>query len=176
MEKFQTYADPKHQMRFTARRIRETIEFGSLREDLYAALRMNVARKAIRDLLLELVQKAKSNSPEILLVPSTSRFEHEREAIQAILERLRSAQLGTAISNLELFDSVTNDYYECDLIVVCGVGVFVTELKHWTGRIQIAPRTWLINGSQHRPDPHASNRFKCKVLRGVYRHAFQYLA
>jgi len=174
-EKFQTYADPKSEMRFTARRIRETIEFGSLREDLNAALRNNSARSSIRKLLLELVEKANSNSPATLSVPSRSRFEHERQAIQVILERLQSAQLGTAIGNYELFDSVTNDYYESDLIVVCAFGVFVTELKHWTGRIQVGPRTWLINGSQHRPDPHASNRFKCKVLRGIYRHGFNTL-
>jgi serine/threonine protein kinase len=174
-EKFQTYADTKNEMRFTARRIRETIEFGSLREDLNSALRDQDARNTIRKALIELAAKATSNSPEILSVPSTSRFEHEGQAIQMILERLQSAQLGAAVGNFEVFDANTNDYYECDLIVVCAFGVFVTELKHWTGRIQVAPRNWLINGTQHRPDPHASNRFKCKVLRGIYRHAFNTL-
>lgn len=114
-------------------------------------------------------------SADIVSVPSRSRFEHERLTIQMIIDRLQSAKLGTPIENYEVFDQNSNDYYECDLIVVCPFGVFVSELKHWTGRIQIAPRTWLINGSQHRPDPHASNRFKCKVLRGIYRHSFNTL-
>jgi serine/threonine protein kinase len=121
------------------------------------------------------VEKSISNSPDIPSVPSTSRFEHERQAIEMIRQRILSAQLGSTIENFEVFDANTNDYYECDLIVVCAFGVFVTELKHWTGRIQVAPRSWLINGSQHRPDPHASNRFKCKVLRGIYRHSFNTL-
>jgi serine/threonine protein kinase len=171
-ERFQTYADKNNEMRFTARRIRETIEYGSLREDLISALRDQGARNTIRKVLIELIAKATSNSPQGHSVPSRSRFEHEGHAIQIILERLQSAQLGSAVGNFEVFDANTNDYYECDLIVVCAFGVFVTELKHWTGRIQVAPRSWLINGSQHRPDPHASNRFKCKVLRGIYRHSF----
>ena len=147
-EKFQTYADTKNQMRFTARRIRETIEFGSLREDLNSALRDQDARNTIRKVLIELVAKATSNSPEILSVPSTSRFEHEGQAIQMILERLQSAQLGSGVGNFEVFDANTNDYYECDLIVVCAFGVFVTELKHWTGRIQVAPRNGPQNSDQ----------------------------
>jgi hypothetical protein len=60
--------------------------------------------------------------------------------------------LGGYVAALEVYDKQTNDYYECDLIVICAFGVFVTELKHWTGRIQVAPRTWLVNGSQHRPE------------------------
>lgn len=101
-----------------------------------------------------------------------SRFPHEAQSLNAICGLLRSLGLGGYVAAFEVYDKQTNDYYECDLIVVCAFGVFVTELKHWTGRIQVAPRSWLINGSQHRPDPHASNRFKCKVLRGIYRHSF----
>lgn len=101
-----------------------------------------------------------------------SRFPHEAQSLNAICGSLRSLGLGGYVAAFEVYDKQTNDYYECDLIVVCAFGVFVTELKHWTGRIQVAPRSWLINGSQHRPDPHASNRFKCKVLRGIYRHSF----
>jgi serine/threonine protein kinase len=174
-EKFETYADTKNEMRFTSRRIRESIEFASLRGDLNAALRDQEARKTICGVLVGLVEKATANSPDILSAPSTSRFEHERQAIEMIRQRLLSAQLGSTIGNFEVFDANTNDYYECDVIVVCAFGVFVTELKHWTGRIQVAPRSWVINGSQHRPDPHANNRFKCKVLRGIYRHSFNTL-
>ena len=103
---------------------------------------------------------------------SRSRFEHERRAMQKIFDRLQSTQLGTAVDNYEVFDQNTNDYYECDLIIVCPFGIFVTELKNWSGHIKVAPRTWVINESQHRPDPHASNRYKCKVLRGIYGHSF----
>ena len=104
-----------------------------------------------------------------------SRFPHEAQSLNAICGALRSMGLGGHVAALEVYDKQTNDYYECDLIVICAFGVFVTELKHWTGRIQVAPRTWLVNGSQHRPDPHASNRFKCKLLRGIYSHAFNTL-
>ena len=103
-----------------------------------------------------------------------SRFPHEAEAIQALLGKVRSANLEVPqiLCNYEVYDKATNDYYECDVVIVCGFGVFVTELKHWTGHIQVAPRTWIVNGSQYRPDPHLSNRFKCKILRGIYRHSF----
>lgn len=101
-----------------------------------------------------------------------SRFEHESQALQIISARLKSSQLGLEISNYEVYDRTTNDYYECDQIVICNFGVFVTELKHWSGSIEVGPRTWCVNRSQHRPDPHATNRFKCKILRGIYRHSF----
>ncbi len=103
---------------------------------------------------------------------SISRFPHEAESLRAICSLLQSATLGDGIPTLEVYDRATNDYYECDLIAICGFGIFVTELKHWTGCIEVGARTWRINGSQYRPDPHASNRFKSKILRGIYRHAF----
>jgi len=171
-DKFQTYSDPKNKMRFTANRIKETIEYAAARGDLEMVLRDSEARADLRTFVVDLVNKASANNQEIPSVPNLSRFEHERQAIQTILDRIKSSNLGVCIANYEVFDPSSNDYYECDLIVVSPFGVFVTELKHWTGRIEVGPRTWRINGSQHRPDPHASNRFKSKILRGIYRHAF----
>lgn len=105
-------------------------------------------------------------------LPTMSRFQHEDGPIKEILHRIASLQLGKGVPSYEIYDKQTNDYYECDLIVVTGFGVFVVELKHWTGKIHISPISWTVNATQHRPDPHKNNRFKAKLLRGFYRRFF----
>jgi hypothetical protein len=97
-------------------------------------------------------------------LPAMSRFQHEDGPIKEILHRIASLQLGKGVPSYEIYDKQTNDYYECDLIVVTGFGVFVVELKHWTGKIHISPISWTVNATQHRPDPHKNNRFKAKLL------------
>ena len=57
-------------------------------------------------------------------------------------------------------------------MIVSQSNIYVVELKHWSGKIQVAGYSWLINKQTYRPDPHLSNNFKCKVLKGVYQHEF----
>ena len=52
-----------------------------------------------------------------------------------------------------------------DLVVVSWTQIWVVELKHWSGTIEVAPYTWVRNGSKRVADPHRNNSFKCKVLR-----------
>jgi serine/threonine protein kinase len=154
------------------------VSYAYLDEELYKELvdgkQLEQTLAAVESILQRWVSKRDTVTPESSNAPGSdvSRFPHEAQSLRTISSLLQSARLGNSIPTLEVYDSATNDYYECDLVVVCAFGVFVTELKHWTGRIEVGPRTWRINGSQYRPDPHASNRFKCKILRGIYRHAF----
>lgn len=72
-----------------------------------------------------------------------------------------------------LFDKQSNNYYEYDIILVAHSGIYVIELKHWSGHIRVEPYNWIINNTQTRTDPHKNNGFKCKVLKGIYQHNFK---
>jgi serine/threonine protein kinase len=101
-----------------------------------------------------------------------SLFAHEAEAIAAIRRYVEAHNLGDTLSNLELHDPQTNRYFETDLVVVASFGVYVVELKHWSGRIEVRPNSWLQNGSFFKQDPHKVNNFKAKLLRGLYDRKF----
>jgi serine/threonine protein kinase len=102
--------------------------------------------------------------------PSTSRFDHEAFAIDEITKRLGDQV--KCLANHELYDAQTNQYLECDLIVVDVTSTAIIELKHWTGRIEIVPSYWIVNESSYRVDPHKSNGYKCKVLSGFLQNQF----
>jgi len=101
-----------------------------------------------------------------------SLFAHEAEAIEAISCHVEAHNLGETLSNLELHDQQSNRYFETDLVVVSRFGVYVVELKHWSGRIEVRPNSWLQNGSFFKPDPHKANNFKAKLMRGLYERKF----
>lgn len=100
-----------------------------------------------------------------------SLFRHEENAIRIIKNGLES--YGQMLNNLYIYDKQTNNYYEYDIVLIGHSKIYVVELKHWSGQIQIAPYNWLIRGTQYRPDPHKSNAFKCKILKGIYQHHFR---
>lgn len=101
-----------------------------------------------------------------------SLYEHERAAMEMIRARL-SKEGRRILSNILLHDTQSGGYYECDVIVVATSGLYVVELKHWSGTINIAPYQWTINGFQSRSDPHKTNVLKCKILKGIYQHKFR---
>ncbi len=101
-----------------------------------------------------------------------SLFAHEKSALEAIGKRVKAYQLGELLANLELYDPQSNRYFEVDLVIIATWGVFVVELKHWSGRIEIRPNSWLQNGSFYKADPHKINSFKAKLLRGLYERHF----
>src|SRR5437867_802070 len=103
---------------------------------------------------------------------SQSLFVHEAAALDCISQHVKSHALGVVLTNLELHDPQSNRYFEVDLVVVSEFGVYVVELKHWSGRIDIRPNSWLQNGSFFKTDPHKSNNFKAKLLRGLYERKF----
>jgi serine/threonine protein kinase len=102
----------------------------------------------------------------------TSFFAHEQNAIDEIKRHFSSKQSYRVLSNLLIHDPQSNYYYEYDLVIVAPTNIYVVELKHWSGRIEIDSYSWRVNERNYRRDPHTSNIYKCKVLRGLYQHSF----
>lgn len=102
----------------------------------------------------------------------SSLFAHEGEALATIRRHVKRHNLGEMLSNLDLHDSQSNRYFETDLVIIAGFGAYVVELKHWSGRIEVRPNSWLQNSSFFKPDPHKANNFKAKLLRGLYERKF----
>ncbi|WP_172674133.1 protein kinase domain-containing protein [Syntrophomonas palmitatica] len=100
-----------------------------------------------------------------------SLFQHEENAIQII--RNSSKAYGQLLNNIYLYEEQTNSYFEYDIILIGHSRLYVIELKHWSGRIQVAPHNWLIRDAHFRADPHKNNGFKCKILKGIYQHHFR---
>ena len=105
---------------------------------------------------------------------TNSLFAHEADAIATISRHVKTHNFGETLSNLDLHDPQSNRYFETDLVVVTNYGVYVVELKHWSGRIEVRPNSWLQNGSFFKQDPHKTNNFKAKLLRGFYERKFPY--
>lgn len=107
------------------------------------------------------------------MLDEKSIFKHEQSAIDEIKRYFKDQNLYQLTSNLLLYDAQSNNYYEYDLVLVSGFGIYVVELKHWSGNIKIAPYNWVINQCHYRNDPHKNNIFKCKILKGIYQHHFK---
>ena len=167
--KYKESKNPRY--RFTKRRIMETIDYAYLNTDFYNLLCNPVIRERLRNFVIEKItaQAQKTLEPK----QKTSLFQHEALAIESIDKAVQRHRLGKTISNLIIYDSQTNDYYECDLIVASHSGIYVVELKHWSGHIRIAPYNWVKDGVLFRRDPHTANVFKAKILKGIYQHQFR---
>lgn len=170
---FEQYRDSPN-MRLTRRRLVETVECGYLDDSFDQCLRSSIGCDAVERFLAEELRKiARIHADGVEEDRGAySLFAHEKSAQETISRRVRAHQLGEVLFNLEIHDPQSNRYFEVDLVVVTRFGVFVVELKHWTGRIEIRPNTWLQNGSFYKPDPHKANNFKAKLLRGLYEHRF----
>ncbi|MGQ9681557.1 MAG: protein kinase domain-containing protein [Anaerolineae bacterium] len=161
------------QTRLTRTRLMETVSFGYLDEAIYDALGTAEGRTCLEQSVLlwffgDKDASAASGIAEVGTVyettaSDTSLFAHERKGIEAITKGLGGN--GRMLPNVMLYDDQNNAYHECDAIVVSPAGLFVVELKHWSGHIRIAPNYWEINGFQHRRDPHLTNVVKCKHLK-----------
>lgn len=97
-------------------------------------------------------------------------FAHEERAIRAIRNAIGRGRV--LLTNLELRDRQSNNYFEYDAVLLTYAGILVVELKHWSGHIQILPYSWIIDSYRYRRDPHLSNGYKCKLLKGLYEHEF----
>jgi len=133
--------------------------------------------KTIESILLKCIEEGntsrlRSNSSERQqLQPSI--FPHEKEALEEILAKIDEHGLGLLLNNFEIYDKQSNAYFEIDLILICTFGIYVIELKHWSGTLDILPYQWLQNGFSYKPDPHKINNLKAKLLKGLYEHRFQ---
>lgn len=171
---FKTYIESSRN-RFTKRKLLETVEYAYLSEEFDTCLRNTLSReKFISSLINGILEIFKD---KILLSDNNhSLFAHEEKAIQEIKNSIERHGLGYIIPNLFIHDAQTNRYLESDIVIVCRFGIYVTELKHWTGNIQIRPNTWLLNNSIFRKDPHILNSTKAKILRGIFERRFPYVS
>lgn len=73
-----------------------------------------------------------------------SEHDHERAGLAAIRELLSESDPYRAWSNFT-FTTKTNRQYEVDLLVIGRGGIYLLELKHWSGRITGDYQTWFHN-------------------------------
>ncbi len=162
--------------------LEQYVQYASVEPSVYALLRDDATAEAIRSHIAALLRRRRADedsqstavreSSGSYGTPSEnmSLFEHERHALEALRSGL--GNLGRMVANVQLYDDQSKGYYECDAILVTRTGIYVAELKHWSGHVRIAPYHWLIDGSRQREDPHRANGFKCRVLKGLYEHRF----
>lgn len=103
----------------------------------------------------------------------TSLFRHEQIVMDEIRNRIQSERIGKLVPNATIHDEATGSYLECDIILVANSGIYVVELKHWSGYTIVAPYQWIRNRTNHLPSPHRANHRKCQVLKGMYQHRFK---
>jgi serine/threonine protein kinase len=101
-----------------------------------------------------------------------SLFAHEKAALEKISQRIESLHLGETLCNLELHDAQSNRYFETDLVLIAEYGIYIIELKHWSGTIEVLPNTWIQNRSFYKRDPHKANNFKAKLLKGIFERKY----
>ncbi|MCD5401678.1 protein kinase [candidate division NPL-UPA2 bacterium] len=159
----------------------ENVDYAYLSEPVYELFTDRKSAAIIRE-QVESILKSQTNRKEQMVVQEEGKnysttglngslFQHEKKAIEIISNGIK--QLGRLTSNIFLYDSQSNNYYEYDIILVTQAGIYVVELKHWSGDIQIAPYNWVINKTHYRSDPHRNNILKCKILKGFYQHHFK---
>lgn len=73
-----------------------------------------------------------------------SEYAHERSGLTAIRELLSESDPYRAWSNFT-FTTKNNRQYEVDLLVIGRGGIYLLELKHWSGRIDGDQQTWFHN-------------------------------
>lgn len=163
--------------RFTRKRLTETVNTAHVDEDLDTFLRDAKSRAAIVAKLYDLIQEC--GGPHVNLASEIneqaarySLFEHEKNALDSIARGMHSHSLGYVLGNLEIHDPQSNRYFETDAVVVSEFGVYVLELKHWSGLIEVKPNSWIQNRSFYKPDPHKVNNRKAKLLKGLLERKF----
>jgi serine/threonine protein kinase len=160
--------------RFTPKRIREIIRYATLEESLFEKLKSEKFRDVfvgrLKERIMNLVSHRETKDAWNDTSVTNSMFPHEEYAIRSIIERL--ANKVNFVPNYNLHNTATNEYLECDMVAVSRVGLFIIELKHWAGEIEIRHHNWLRNQSENWKDPHISNQHKCKVLRSLCEKIF----
>lgn len=162
--------------RLTKRRILETVEYGYLSKEIFVALQSPLIRQTCKEWLKDVLAKnscpKSSSKGNDIVLERKSLFEHEQSAIDKIVSSVEGYMPVRCLNNIYIWESQSNTYFEYDLIVIARSGIYVVELKHWTGDIEIKQYQWRINKTKYRVDPHKNNSFKCKVLKGLYKHNF----
>ena len=140
------------------------VEYAKLNKKFFKLLLIQKNREIIRSFLIKKLKdnlnEHEAEKPKPTTI--TSPFPHEQQALRQIFSNLE--KYVELIPNYELYDQSTNQYLECDLIIISTACFAVVELKHWGGSIDIEPHNWRVNG-RTRKDPHRFNVHKCKVLK-----------
>lgn len=153
------------------------VDHAELDPTVFRMLQDPSSSEAIRERIVALLDKgSKSRSADVDQGSadsfSGSLFAHEKAAQEKIANHVKAHRLGVVLTNLQIHDSQSNRYFELDLVLIASFGVFVIELKHWSGRIVIQPNNWIQNNSFFKPDPHKANDFKAKLLKGLCERHF----
>ena len=154
--------------------LKRLVAYAEISQELFDALRSKDACNEIESQIIQILEKRKNNSnidQSHYTNDKTSLFEHEEKAIQEIRQRIQTHNLGYVLQNLYIHDAASNSYLETDVVAICRFGIYVIELKHWTGNIQIRPNNWIVNAFS-RKDPHIINNTKAKVLRSIIERRF----
>ena len=162
--------------RFTKRRLIETVEYAQLLPAFHECLSDPFARDKVDDAIrnhLRTIDQPHATRTSSSVRESTSLYGHEADAIRRIDNAVKVNNLGYICSNLDIHDPQSNRYFEIDLLLISPFGIYVVELKHWTGNIHVKPNMWLVNGFS-RPDPHKGNNHKAKLIRGLCTRKFPY--
>lgn len=156
------------------------VAYAEISSELFNVIKSEESRKELEDIVINCLVGARLNRSRQILNDKSfelySLFEHEENAINEIRKRIDTHNLGYVLQNLFIHDSQSNIYLETDVVVICRFGLYVIELKHWTGNIQIRPNNWLLNNSFPRKDPHIVNSTKAKLLRGILDRRFPQIA
>ncbi|NLK00733.1 MAG: protein kinase, partial [Clostridia bacterium] len=176
------YEDYLKKSHLTKKEILETVDHAYLDDRMFQLLLSRDARKKIEG---EIKGVISTGLEDWVYVPdntmnegqslkeTSSLYDHEQAAIDEIIINLDRYHLGRIAANMWLYENQSNNYYEYDLILVAHSGIYVVELKHWSGHIEILPYKWVASRIHRRPDPHQSNGLKCRILKGIYEHNFK---
>ncbi len=168
--------------RLTRKRLIETVEYGFLNDELIDLFKnsskRHILKAKLEEFLLEIREDYRNASENDMKEKrmsgvKTSLFSHEQNALDRIAALLSKNNLGNIISNILIYDRSSNNYFEIDALLVSNYGMFVIELKHWTGLIEIESYNWVVNQHSYREDPHKTNSFKAKLVKGAYQHHFK---
>jgi len=175
-KKFDGYL--KIKKKFTKQRLQETVDYGFLDSGFHSAFSDKEQRTKIASKLYDLlkIQKyviSKTHGHDAV-EESISLFAHEAAAIKQITNSVKSRGLGYICSNIDIHDPQSNRYFEIDMLIVSPFGLYVVELKHWTGSIEVQTYSWWVNGIS-RSDPHKVNNHKAKLIKGFCEREFRYL-
>ncbi len=152
--------------------LHQVVDYGYLSPEVYDLLKNDKNRQIIKDKIVSVLRSYTERCATNITAKTRSVFLHEAQVIEIISNSVKLHQLGSCIANLIIFDKQTHQYYECDLVIISYNKVYIVELKHWSGSIQVTPFNWIRNG-KYVPDPHKANVFKAKILRGFYQHRFR---
>ncbi|WP_321495586.1 protein kinase [uncultured Desulfobacter sp.] len=156
--------------------LNKLISYAKIDPELFSAL-LNSQNRLLLENKIKSILDGNYNTGDVSFISineSVSLYAHESIAINKILISIKSRGLGYVCSNIDIHDPQSNRYYEIDMFIASPYGLYVIELKHWTGKIVVQPYSWQVNGFS-RPDPHKSNNFKAKLIKGLCERQFPYL-